>query len=75
MRTTLSSKGQIVLPVEIRERDALAAGDTFEVERVSRGEYRLVRRAPSSEGVLAWLTSCPVKGYFVPIEGESTDEL
>jgi len=30
---------------------------------------------PSGEGLVAWLLSCPVKGYFVPIESESTDTL
>lgn len=76
VKTRMSSKGQIVLPAELRERDRVEAGQIFEVERIDRGEYRLVRVDPSSnEGLFEWLSSCPQKGYFVPIESESTDSL
>ena len=74
--TTISSKGQIVLPAELRQRDSIEAGQQFEVERLDRGEYRLVRRAARpNDGVVDWLLACPVKGFFVPIESESTDSL
>lgn len=74
MTTKVSSKGQIVLPAEIREQDSIKPGQRFDVERIHRGEYRLIRRqlAPN-EGLTDWLLSCPEKGFFVPIESESTD--
>jgi AbrB family looped-hinge helix DNA binding protein len=76
MKTTISSKGQIVLPAALREQDNIEPGEEFTVERIDRGEYRLVRRAPKpNEGVLDWLLACPEKGFFVPIESESTDTL
>jgi AbrB family looped-hinge helix DNA binding protein len=76
MKTTISSKGQIVLPAELREQDGIEPGDEFIVERLDRGDYRFVRRkAPRNEGVVDWLLACPEKGYFVPIESESTDTL
>lgn len=75
MRTTVSSKGQVVLPAEIRRRDGIRAGQAFEVERIADGEYRLVRIVPATEGLVDWLLTCPEKGYFVPIESESTDLL
>ncbi len=76
MRTTISSKGQIVLPADFRRRDGVEPGQEFEIERIDRGEYRLVRREPSpNEGLLDWLLACPEKGFFVPIESESTDAL
>ena len=76
MKTTVSSKGQIVLPAEIRRRDRIEAGQEFEVERLDRGEYRLLRRtARLNEGVVDWLLACPEKGFFAPIEYESTDTL
>lgn len=76
MKTTVSSKGQIVLSAELRQQDDIEAGQEFEVERLDRGEYRLVRRtAPPNEGVVEWLLACPEKGFFVPIESESTDAL
>ncbi len=76
MKTTVSSKGQIVLPAEIRQQDGIEAGQEFEVERLDRGTYRLERRKPRpNEGVVDWLLACPEKGFFVPIESESTDAL
>jgi len=76
MKTTVSSKGQIVLPAEIRNQDGIEPGQEFDVERIDRGEYRLVRRAPRpNEGLVDWLLECPEKGYFVAVESESTDEL
>jgi AbrB family looped-hinge helix DNA binding protein len=76
MRTTVSTKGQIVLPAELREQDGIEAGQEFEVERIDCGEYRLVRRQPPpNEGLVDWLLACPEKGYFAPIESESTDSL
>jgi AbrB family looped-hinge helix DNA binding protein len=76
MKTTVSSKGQIVLPAELRQQDRIEPGQEFEVERLDRGEYRLIRRkSRPNEGVIEWLLSCPEKGFFVPIESESTDTL
>lgn len=74
MITRISSKGQIVLPAEIRQADEIKAGQQFEIERIDRGEYRLIRREPArNQGLVDWLLACPEKGYFVPIESESTD--
>ena len=76
MKTTVSTKGQLILPAEIRQRDNIEPGQEFGVERIDRGEYRLLRRAPPpNEGLVDWLMACPEKGYFVPIESESTDTL
>ncbi len=76
MRTRVSSKGQIVLPAELRAMDHIAIGQEFDIERVDRGEYRLVRREPPpNQGAIEWLLSCPEKDFFVPIESESTDDL
>ena len=76
MKTTVSTKGQIVLPAEIRERDGIEPGDEFDVERIEFGEYRIVRRAPRpNEGLVDWLLGCPEKDFFVPIESETTDAM
>ena len=75
MVTTVSSKGQIVLPAEMRRRDGVEPGAKFVIERIDRGEYRLLRVRPRNEGLLDWLLACPDKGFFVPIESESTDAL
>jgi AbrB family looped-hinge helix DNA binding protein len=76
MRTTVSTKGQIVFPAEIRQRDGIEPGQQFEIERIDRGEYRLVRHKPSpNEGLVDWLLACPEKGFFVSVESDSTDSL
>ncbi|MCE9582377.1 MAG: AbrB/MazE/SpoVT family DNA-binding domain-containing protein [Planctomycetes bacterium] len=76
MTTTVSTKGQIVLPADFRKRDGIAPGQVFDVVRLARGDYRIVRRKRGpNEGLVGWLRSCPAKGYFVPIESESTDAL
>jgi AbrB family looped-hinge helix DNA binding protein len=76
MKTTVSSKGQIVLPADLRHRDGIEPGQEFDVERIDRGEYRLVRRAaPPNEGLVDWLLQCPEKGFFVPVDSESTGTL
>ena len=76
MKTTVSSKGQIVIPAELRKQDRIKPGDEFAVERVDRGEYRLVRcTSTPNDGVVDWLLACPEKGFFVSIESASTDAL
>ena len=76
MKTRMSSKGQIVLPAELRQMDRLEAGQEFAVERIDRGDYRLVLRATRpNDGAIDWLLACPAKGFFVPVESASTDTL
>jgi bifunctional DNA-binding transcriptional regulator/antitoxin component of YhaV-PrlF toxin-antitoxin module len=48
MKTTVSSKGQIVLPTELRELDRIELGQQFDVQRLDRGDYRLTRLAAIS---------------------------
>lgn len=76
MKATVAAKGKIVLPAELCEQDGIEPGQEFIVERLDRGEYRLVRCAPLfKEGIVDWLLACPEKGFFVPVESESTDTL
>lgn len=71
----MSTKGQVVLPAELRAQDDIKPGQEFAIERIDRGQYRLLRLEARNEGLVDWLLSCPDKGYFVPIESESTDTL
>lgn len=76
MKTVVSSKGQIVLPVEIRRQDRISAGQQVEIERIDYGEYRLtLADPPPNAGLTDWLLDCPERGYFVPIPSENTDSL
>jgi AbrB family looped-hinge helix DNA binding protein len=76
MRTRVSTKGQIVIPSEIREEDGIEPGQVFTIERIARGDYHLVRQSSgTSEGLVDWLLSCPEKNFFTRVESESTDTL
>jgi AbrB family looped-hinge helix DNA binding protein len=77
MTTTVSSKGQIVLPAEIRQLDGVKPGHKFEVERIDCGEYRLRRvKSPRNKGLVKLLLACPVKGWFKPWAfSETTDAI
>ena len=76
MKTIISSKGQLVLPAPLRERDRIAAGQTFDIERIEAGQYLLKRQpVPDNEGLVDWLLTCPEKDWFQPVASESTDVL
>lgn len=76
MRTTVSTKGQIVIPAEIREEDGIEPGQEFEIERLDRGEYRLRRREQHNVGLVKLLLACPAKGWFQPMDrSETTDDV
>lgn len=77
METVISSKGQIVLPAALRAKDAIVPGQRFEIERIEAGQY-LLKKVPETQksgGIAAWLAACPEKGWFVPLESESTDTI
>ncbi len=76
MKTTVSTKGQIVLPAELRDRDDIRPGQQFEIERVEAGEYLLKKVAkPAKKSLFEWLSECPEKGWYQPIPYESTDTI
>jgi AbrB family looped-hinge helix DNA binding protein len=76
MTTKVSTKGQIVLPADLRRLDDIQPGQEFEIERLGPDEYRLVRMTrPANAGLVDWLLACPEKGYFAPVHSESTDTL
>jgi len=73
MKTTVSTKGQIILPAEFRQRDGVEPGQEFEVERIDCGEYRLKRKTRRrNEGLVKLLLACPVKGWFEPMDRRET---
>lgn len=78
MTTCVSSKGQIVLPAEMRREDGIRPGHVFEIDRRSAGDYhlRLKRSGRSRKGLARLLLSCPEKNWFCPVaSNESTDSV
>ena len=53
MRTTLSSKGQVVLPAELRQQDGISPGQQFSIERLEAGEYLLKKAMNNGRAGLA----------------------
>lgn len=76
VKTVVSSKGQIVLPAELRARDRVRPGQRFAIERLDEGRY-LLTKEPSGDHqeLVDWLLACPVKDWFVELGSESTDTL
>jgi AbrB family looped-hinge helix DNA binding protein len=76
MTTTISSKGQIVLPAGLRKRDRIRPGERFDVERLGSGKYLLKKvKAARPSGVLEWLRACPERGWFRALPPETTDRI
>ena len=80
MKTTVSDNGQITLPSTLRRKDHIRAGQQFEIQRLKAGEYLLKQKPESSssannKNLVDWLLACPEKGWFQPMESESTDTL
>ena len=72
MTTTVSTKGQFVLPAEIRQMDNIRPGQKFEIQRIENGEYLLKRKVGSKPGLGKILLACPVKGWFKPLDRSET---
>jgi AbrB family looped-hinge helix DNA binding protein len=51
--TTISSKGQVVIPRPVRERHKIRAGDDFLLFELSNGDI-LLRHARAPKKSLAW---------------------
>lgn len=67
MKTTLSSNGRLVLPVELREQDQIRPGQQSSIKQIEASQY-LLKKTPYRSGSLAdWLMACPEKGWFEPL--------
>ena len=72
MKVAISNDGRMTIPAKIRTQDDIQSGQSFEIQRLSVGTYLLRRVEPS---LVDLLLSCPVKGWFRPLESESTDTI
>lgn len=76
MTTVLSQKGQLVLPVPIREQLHLAPGDDFEVS-VEDDDTITLRRIshPANRGLVELLLACPAPFAIPTRETDDTRPL
>lgn len=80
MTTTLSAQGLIEIPEVFRTTDSLRPGQHCDIERLSPGEYRVRVDSDDAGGtdelLVDVLLSCPVKGFYAPLEhGQTTNDL
>lgn len=64
MTITLSTKGQIVIPKEIRVRKGLRVGDELEIEEGA--DFFLLRKRKRNAGLVRHLQACPVQDFKTP---------
>jgi len=76
MTTILSQKGQIVLPVAVRELLHLEPGDDFDVT-IEDDETISLRRIsrPANEGLVDLLLACPAAFEIPPRERDDSPAL
>jgi len=73
MTTVLSQKGQIVLPVPVREELRLAPGDDFEVAIEDEDTITLRRVSrPANHGLVDLLLACPAPFEIPPRQADDT---
>ena len=64
MTTTMTTKGQVVIPREFRERKNLRAGDELELEE--RAEGILIRKKRRNAGLVDHLMKLKGTGLKIP---------
>ncbi|MCB1227723.1 MAG: hypothetical protein KDK99_18035 [Verrucomicrobiales bacterium] len=80
MTATVSAGGSIEIPEAFRMEDSIREGQVCDIERVGKGEYRIVvSRVAAGDDSASWLDvllDCPVKDWFQPVPRvETTDDL
>ena len=74
MTTVLSQKGQIVLPVPVREQLHLSPGDDFEVAVEDEDTITLRRVSqPANRGLVDLLLACPSPFTIPPREADDSE--
>ena len=74
MTTVLSQKGQVVLPVSIRQKLHLHAGDDFEVSVEDEDTITLRRvTQPANRGLVNLLLACPAT-FEIPARDDDDRE-
>ncbi len=67
MITTISTKGQLVLPQKLRDQLGWSEGDRMHIEPDGEGRVILEKVRPvPNEGLVELLLACPLKGWNIP---------
>jgi len=76
MTTVLSQKGQVVLPVAVREQLGLEAGEDFEVT-IEDEDTIVLRRVsqPANRGLVDHLLACPYPFDIPEREKDDTEPI
>lgn len=73
MTTVLSQKGQIVLPVPVRQQLKLEPGDDFEIAIEDEDTITLRRISqPANRGLVDHLLACPVPFEVPPRDADDS---
>jgi AbrB family looped-hinge helix DNA binding protein len=65
MTTILSSKGQVVIPAPIRERQQFRPGDKLIIEEHDGGIVLKKAKRKRKKSLLQWLRDCPVSDFKI----------
>ena len=65
MTTTLSSKGQIVIPAPIRERHGFRVGDELLIEEREDEIVLKKARRQRKKSLLQWMLDCPAQDFKI----------
>jgi AbrB family looped-hinge helix DNA binding protein len=63
--TTLSSKGQIVIPASIRERHNFRVGDELLIEEREDEIILKKARRKRKKSLVQWMLDCPARGFKI----------
>jgi len=63
--TTLSSKGQVVIPALIRQRQQFRPGDELIIEECDDGIVLKKARRKRKKSLLQWLQDCPASDFKI----------
>jgi AbrB family looped-hinge helix DNA binding protein len=72
VQTKLSTKGQIILPAELRKRQRFNPGERFEIEEKNGKIILSPVKKKRNEGLADWLLKCP-PGLKLPPRSKDLD--
>lgn len=74
MRTKVSADGSVEIPAKLRRKHGIKPGQCCEIDSLGSGILRVkvVDEAKPKRRLIDVLLSCPVKGWYKPLERRET---